>query len=111
MTIAQFSSLVFLLSLALTSPANCWTNGTTVKYWVRPDTMSECPHSIPQHQCVTITDLVTNSTNTSINGGMSINVFFIAGTHVPKMDGFRLLSEILRKYQQILQTYKTNKML
>ncbi len=50
--------------------------------------MSECPHSIPQHQCVTITDLVTNSTNTSINGGMSINVFFIAGTHVPKTDGF-----------------------
>ncbi len=50
--------------------------------------MSECPHSIPQHQCVTITYLVTNSTNTSINGGMSINVFFIAGTHVPKTAGF-----------------------
>ncbi len=52
--------------------------------------MSECPHSIPQHQCVTITDLVTNSTNTSINGGMSmsINVFFIAGTHVPKTSGW-----------------------
>ncbi len=80
--------LFLLLSLALTSPANCWTNGTTVEYWVRPDTMSECPHSIPQHQCVTITDLVTNSTNTSINGGMSINVFFIAGTHVPKTDGW-----------------------
>ncbi len=45
----RFSAL-----LALTSPANCWTNGTTVEYWVRPDTMSECPHYIPQHQCVTI---------------------------------------------------------
>ncbi len=87
-TRAQFSSLIVLLSLALTSPANCWTNGTTVEYWVRPDTMSECPHSIPQHQCVTITDLVTNSTDTSINGGMSINVFFIAGTHVPKTSGW-----------------------
>ncbi len=43
---------------------------------------------MPQHQCVTITDLVTNSTDTSINGGMSINVFFIAGTHVPKTDGW-----------------------
>ena len=50
--------------------------------------MSECPHSIPPHQCVTITDLVTNSTDTSINDGMSINVFFIAGTHVPKTDGW-----------------------
>ncbi len=80
--------LFILLSLALTSPANCWTNGMTVEYWVRPDTMSECPHSIPQHQCVTITDLVTNSTETSINGGMSINVFFIAGTHVPKTSGW-----------------------
>ena len=50
--------------------------------------MLECPHSIPQHQCVTITDLVTNSTDTSINGGMSINVFFIAGTHVPKTSGW-----------------------
>ncbi len=87
-TVAQFSSLILLLSLALTSPANCWTNGTTVEYWVRPDTMSECPHSIPPHQCVTITDLVTNSTDTSINDGMSINVFFIAGTHVPKTDGW-----------------------
>ncbi|XP_064388819.1 uncharacterized protein LOC135336882 [Halichondria panicea] len=87
-TVAQFSSLILLLSLALTSPANCWTNGTTVEYWVRPDTMSECPHSIPPHQCVTITDLVTNSTDTSINDGMSINVFFIAGTHVPKANGW-----------------------
>ena len=50
--------------------------------------MSECPHSIPPHQCVTITDLVTNSTDTSINDGMSINVFFIAGTHVPKTNGW-----------------------
>ncbi len=90
-TVAQFSSLIFLLSLALTSPANCWTNGTTVEYWVRPDTMSECSHFIPQHQCVTITDLVTNSTDTRINGGRSINVFFIAGTHVPKMDGWIII--------------------
>ncbi len=82
--------LSLLLSLAATcTVASNWTNETAVEYWVRPDNTSACPPSIPPtSQCVTITDLVTDSTNTSINGGVSVNVVFLPGTHVPKKTGF-----------------------
>ncbi len=96
--------LLLLLSLALTcTTANNWTNETAVEYWVRPDNMLACPPSIPPHQCVTITDMMSNfiSKFQGINGVVSINVIFLPGIHVPKREGVLMVVETKYIYQEI----------
>ncbi len=90
--------LLLLLSVTCT---------TAVEYWVRPDNMLSCPSSIPPHaQCVTITDLVTDSTNTSFNNGVSVTVVFLPGTHVPKKSGFIVVGNLYTN-QGIKAIYKS----
>ena len=73
------------LTLSLTSEA------LAIEYWVRPDTMLECPQDIPQHQCVTVTGLVSYSTNSSLNQGRNIAVHFMPGVHTPRVGGLILI--------------------
>ena len=75
-----------LLTLSLTDEAS------TVEYWVRPDTVLECPQDTPQHQCVTVTDLISHSTNSSLNQGRNITIHFLPGVHTPRVGG-RILIE------------------
>ena len=59
-----------------------------VEYWVRPEAVIECPRDLLQHQCVTITELVSYSmTNKSLNHGNNIVIHFLPGVHVPKAEG------------------------
>ena len=84
----MFPLLIFLivLTLPLTGEAS------TIEYWVRPDTVLECPQDTPQHQCVTVTDLVSYSTNSSLNQGRNITIHFLPGVHTPRVEG-RILIE------------------
>ena len=59
---------------------------------MRPDTVLECPQDTPQHQCVTVTDLVSYSTNSSLNRGRNITIHFLPGVHTPGVGG-RILIE------------------
>ena len=68
-----------VLSLPLTGEAS------TTEYWVRPDTVLECPQDTLQHQCVTITDLVSYSTNSSLNRERNITIHFLPGVHTPRV--------------------------
>ena len=84
----MFPLLIFftVLTLPLTGEAS------TIEYWVRPDTVLECPQDTPQHQCVTVTDLVSYSTNSSLNQGRNITIHFLPGVHTPRVGG-RILIE------------------
>ena len=81
-----------LTLLILTALPSITESTETIEYWVRPDTMLECPQDIPQHQCVTITDLVVYSTNSSLNQGRNISIHFLPGVHTPRAEG-RILIE------------------
>ena len=82
----SLSICLTLLTLSLTGEAS------TVEYWVRPDTVLECPQDTPQHQCVTVTDLISYSTNSSLNQGRNITIHFLPGVHTPRVGG-RILIE------------------
>ena len=90
----------FLSLLFLTYPLLSWTHDDdgrleVIEYWVRPDTMPVCPHSIPQDQCVTISDLVSNATgNASINGNRNITLNFLPGIHIPHERGWIIIGEL-----------------
>ena len=54
--------------------------------------MLECPQDTPQHQCVTVTDLISYSTNSSLNQERNITIHFLPGVHTPRVGG-RILIE------------------
>ncbi|XP_064399501.1 uncharacterized protein LOC135345963 [Halichondria panicea] len=91
-----------IIFLFLTYPLPSWVYDddgrlkVAIEYWVRPDTMSVCPHSIPQDQCVTISDLVSNATtgNASINGNRNITLNFLPGIHIPRESGWIIIGEL-----------------
>ena len=56
------------------------------------DTISACPADIPQHQCVTVSDLVSCSTNNSLNQGRNITIHFLPGIHTPRVEGRILIA-------------------
>ena len=112
-----------IILLFLTYPLLSWTYDddgrleVAIEHWVRPDTMPVCPHSIPQDQCVTISDLVSNATgNASINGNRNITLNFLPGSHIPCERGWIIIGELNGKdsdvhvYQQLLLVYPLNSM-
>ena len=80
----RFTLLIFII---LAPPTHTKSTQTTIEYWVRPDTASECPPDTPQHQCVTITDLVSYSNISSLNHGRNISIHFLPGVHIPTVEG------------------------
>ena len=63
-----------------------------IEYWVTSDTTSACPAEIPQHQCVTVSDLVAYSTNNSLNQGRNLTIYFLPGIHTPRIEGRILIA-------------------
>ncbi len=78
---------LFILIVISSSVFYCQV-GSVIEYWVRPTAVSSCPLSVSQEQCVTITDLVSNSTNASINDYNNVSVYFLPGVHVPQKEGW-----------------------
>ena len=86
--------LMMLLPLffnLITIKSFCYTL-SPIEYWVTPDTISTCPADIPQHQCVTISDLVAYSTSNSLNQGRNITIYFLPGMHTPRVEGKILIA-------------------
>ena len=86
--------LMTLLPLSfylITIKSFCYTL-SPIEYWVTPDTISTCPAEIPQHQCVTVSDLVSYSTNNSLNQGRNITIHFLPGIHTPRVEGKILIA-------------------
>ena len=75
----------------ITIKSFCYTL-SPIEYWVTLDTTSACPADIPQHQCVTVSDLVTCSTNNSLNQGRNITIYFLPGIHTPRVEGRILIA-------------------
>ena len=75
----------------------------TTEYWVRPDTVLECPQDIQYHQCFTITDLVLYSFNSSLNQGRNITIRFLPGVHTTRVGG-RILIENRNTSTQVIAT-------
>ena len=82
--------LLLICLTALTLPLA--GEALTTEYWVRPDTVLECPQETPQHQCVTITDLVLYSTNGSLTKGSNLTINFLPGVHTPRVEGRILIA-------------------
>ena len=66
-------------------------HGENVDYWVRPDTVGECPQIDPLDQCITITDMVTNS---SILSAQFTRIHLLPGIHTPKVSGWIVVGDI-----------------
>lgn len=78
----------FLLLLSNLSLVHCMEN---IDYWVRPDTTGECPPITPLDQCITITDMVTNS---SILSARLTRIYFLPGIHTPNVSGWIVMGDV-----------------